>query len=150
MGEKRFRSSSGRYQFRLGHIATRFTHPDSGSFIFGLGFELTTTGSDLQYLHKAYKVSFDLVNSATRPFHNARDLIAAQVTKLYKEDREREERDKKPFSGKRHTKVLGLMDECYHLYRFRKVLPDRSATIRLANGVFQTTGISFFRAANPS
>jgi len=102
MGEKRFRRSSGKYQFRLGRVATRlYTRLRKLHFSDGA----STTGPDPQYLHKSYKVSFDLVNSATRPFRNARGLIAAQITMLYKEDMEREERDKKPFSGEGQTKV---------------------------------------------
>ena len=80
----------------------------------------TGAGPDLEYRTSFIRPR----NSATRLFHNAQVLIAAQITKLYKDDGERGERDKKSFSGKRCAKAWGLMDKCYHLDRARKVLPD--------------------------
>lgn len=72
-------------------------------------------------------------DSAARLFRNA------QITKSYKGERERWERDKKSFSGKRHTSAWGLRDECYRLGRFQMVLPNLSAMIRLSKDVFRST-----------
>ena len=54
-----------------------------------------TTGSDISTI---VQVSFELGHA-----HNGQDLIAAQITKLYKFERERGRRDNKSFSGVRDT-----------------------------------------------
>jgi len=43
--------------------------------------------------------------------------------------------------ARRDTNAWGLRDECYRLDRFQLVLPNLSATIRLAKDVFQATGV---------
>ena len=106
---KRFRRLSGRYQLRLRCAATLLHTPTS--FWIGLRPELDPTCNISENCTSFIRPR----NATARLFHNAQDFVAAHITMtmLYKEERERWERDKKPFSGKRYTNAWELMDECY-------------------------------------
>jgi len=67
--------------------------------------------------------------------YNEQGLIAAQITKLYKFERERGEeiRNRSPVGGRRSV------GKCSHLNLFRKNPPDWSGEIGLTNDVSQVT-----------